>query len=1582
MYAAWLFFEDRFKDVYFPDLDNWTSQIVLSQFETNWTFDATMSVRHLDGRMYLTLPDSFRWMDGHAAKERQVPANENFKVLSGSGSLINIIIKEIDKAQLCFVKYRLNKASVTIGRSEQSDICDPDVLLSSLHGYLSFKSGALEYTDQSANGTYLNGRKLQHSTVRLQFSDVLTFPSGLKLVILGDCIAVNRGGVLKRMQLEKCAPRKQPSPDSSLPKLPSIYTEFHRAPRMLQKVDTTSVEIEPPLAKQNQGQQPLWMQLGPSFTMILPMLMGTVLAGNRSGGMMSSGIAMMGTSSALAVMWGLINRRYRQKQSIASESQRINLYRKYIQEMEETLRGLNEREYQRLVSAYPNVGQCALMPAENTHRLWDRMPTHSDFLHLRLGKGNVPLPNHIQIQKQKLSIIDDPLRDEPERLSRVYSTISGAPVTVNLRKEAVVGVLGSADAVMFAQGLLMQIASLHSYHDVRIAVLTDQPSASQWEWTRWLPHVFANEDRDMRMVASKPSAIHDVMSHLDEVLMMRKNPENSGEDAGDEPQLPLPHYVIFCTNFRLLEDEPIMRRLLTNNLGMTLVMVAPSLEMLPKESHLIINVGSKPGFLHTSEGDTIQVDFEYPNHNLLTGFAHQLAPLRVRDAAENAAIPTLVSFLDIYGVRRVEDLDVWRMWTENHTYDGLRSTIGYSTGSRPFVLDISDKYHGPHGLIAGTTGSGKSVMLQTYILSLALNYGPNQVQFILIDYKGGGMADAFRNLPHVAGIIDNLQGARVINRALASLNGEIHRRERIFKMLNVNNINDYTRQYGDDPNEIKLPHLIIIVDEFAELKSDQPDFMRELVSASRVGRSLGIHLILATQKPSSSVSDEIWSNSRFHLCLRVQTRSDSMEMLKRPDAAYIKGMGRCFIQIGNDELFEQVQTSYSGLAYNPSEPRAEEMPHLLGDIGQAIRVPKKRKSTVNNQKEYTQMDAVLDRITDVSGQHGLLHSKQLWLPEMRPQIYLGESKLFSNGTVRQGKYPNAPEGVSMMLGMADDVAHQRYIPYIVNLTQMRNLMIVGLAGTGKTTAIQSMVYSLASQYDPEHLHMYILSLTSQSLGNLKAFPQVGDIAFENEIIEIKRFINMLFEEEARRSELFAQASTDSFIEFNRSQRLRGKPEVPAIVVFIDRYEQLRGMFDSDDFYNTRIQALLREGSGRGIHFVVTALAKSEVPSKLHAFFGGIALQLRDRSDYSEVIGKRVPYDMPPIASCPGRGIGLVDDVPFEIQIALGGRASLTPDQQDFASLNNCMRYALEAEMPAPTPLTDVERAELISNYARTLDALWKGQRPVKIPRIPAEPTYELFAEEPGFAEAQKTPYQLPIGYDMVKGSLASVDLEKNFSWLVLGPKKSGRTNFLKMAARMFSARGADVHVIGDASWKNIATLPGVKLYTTSDEIVQFTHFFLKEYPGKRKALHDAALAKGKAEARAQALQFKPCAVIIDDAERINRDFKSEAMVKEMQLMQNLYGQMSSIASLYNIFLFMSTSFAERVSMQFEPLKTLQAQGRGIVLGGKLNEYDPFGISGSMPLQARSKALPAGYGYMVNGGVSTQIAVPLAEPAEN
>ena len=1578
MYTAWLMFGDWFKDVYFPDQSNWNRKVVLRQDETGVEYDMYLSVRSLEDRVWVAPIVPLSWKDG-SRREHEVKGETVFTMCDlKSGHEIRLIIKPFEKQWLRFTKYCLPRKKLVIGRDERADIRDTGALMTGQHGYLGMtQDGYVRYQDQSSNGTYLNGRKMRGSTARLSFGDVLAFPTGLKIIYLGQCIAVNRTTGSRDCSLEKWRHKESQALERTDCDLPSIYEEYQRTPRMLTPCEVKDVEIEAPLAKQVQPQQPLFLQIGPSMTMVLPMMMGTLVASSGNG-MLSSGVVMIGTSSVLAVIWGLVNRRCRKKNDEELEHNRVGMYQRYIAEMESELKDMNEREYRRLIDTYPNAAQCAALPGANSHKLWDRMPLHADFLHVRVGTGSVEMPCTIEVPTEKLSLIDDALRQEPERLKNTYATVNNAPVTIPLRNEAVIGILGGMRAVLFAQGLLMQIAALHSYHDVRIAVLTDESSVSQWNWARWLPHVFTSEDRELRMVAFTPSDVHDVVSYLEEVLTIRKNnaserisQDNEAEGGKDAP--PLPHYVIFCTNYSILEDELIIRQLLTNRHGMTLVMLGKDMTGLPKECRVVLNVEGGKGHIHYSEGTNREVDFEYPDRSLVKTFSREMAPLRVQDVAENAAIPTLVSFLDIYGVRRTEDLEVWRMWTENHTYEGLRSVIGYRAGSQPFVLDISDRFHGPHGLIAGTTGSGKSVMLEPYILSLALNYSPRQVQFILIDYKGGGMADSFRELPHVAGIIDNLQGPRVIDRALASLNGEIHRRERIFKEVQINNINDYTRQYGDTPGR-EMPHLVIIVDEFAELKSEQPEFMGELVSASRVGRSLGIHLILATQKPSNSVSDEIWANSRFHLCLRVQTRQDSMEMLKRPDAAYIKGMGRCFIQIGNDEEFHQVQTSYSGLDYRPDEPRAEEMPHLLNSVGHEVNAA--GKVTGKKEKVPSQMDAVLERIYEVAREHDMSSSRQLWLPELPRQIYLRDIDYFKRALYDGVTYPNPIGSIVIPLGMADDVANQRYMPFTVDLTQIRNLIVAGLAGTGKTTLVQSMVYSLCSLYDPERLNIYILSLTSQTLRNLSAFPQVGDLAFDGETLEIKRFLNMLTAEMVRRANLFAAASTDSFVEYNTARIKRGEKPEPAIVIVVDRFAQLREMFASDDYYMGRIQTLLQEGSGRGIHFIVTAMTKSEIPMKLHPCFGGITLQMKEKGDYSECLGRSIPYGMPPIANITGRGMGVLGGKVYEVQYAMGGAA---PEHlgEGYAPLQNAAEAPVVRAMEAGEALTDVERAEQIAAYAKAQDDAWQGARPSEIPRLPKDPTWETMFKAQEYKKLQKEPFLLPVGYDMVRGTLATVKTERAPSWMVYGPKRSGVTNFLKLMARVMADRGADVHIIAGTHWSKLAGELGAKLYTTPESVISFLSAFPADYARSRKPLRDAALEKSKAAAARQAAAFKPCCILVDNAERLYADFSQEPYKASQMQMAGLLGEIVE-KPYYNFTVIMGVSAGEKTACSNDPLKRLAAQGRAVALGGRVNEFDPCGVGAALGFKAASAALPLGQGYLGANGAVTQIVVPLAE----
>ena len=323
---------------------------------------------------------------------------------------------------------------------------------------------------------------------------------------------------------------------------------------------------------------------------------------------------------------------------------------------------------------------------------------------------------------------------------------------------------------------------------------------------------------------------------------------------------------------------------------------------------------------------------------------------RLKAGNEISTLPKMISFLDMFGVGKVEHLNSSQRWKENNPVRSLAAPIGVGIDGEQFILDIHQKYHGPHGLIAGMTGSGKSEFIITYILSMAVNYRSDEIAFLLIDYKGGGLTSAFEDpvkgvyLPHLVGTITNLDGS-AINRSLISIQSEVTRRQRVFKetasTVEESTIDIYTYQklYREGKVSEPLPHLIIIADEFAEMKQQEPDFMDNLISIARIGRSLGVHLILATQKPSGIVNDQIRSNTKFRVCLKVQDKADSTDMLKRPEGAEIKETGRFYLQVGYNEFFALGQSAWTGADYYPKDEliiKKDDSVTFIDNMGQIL----------------------------------------------------------------------------------------------------------------------------------------------------------------------------------------------------------------------------------------------------------------------------------------------------------------------------------------------------------------------------------------------------------------------------------------------------------------------------------------------------------------------------------------------------------------------------------------------------------------------------------------------------------------------
>lgn len=1547
MIYLWIMSERSGKGYYFPEQKNWSDRIDISIGVLNRTEPAWMNVLAEESRWYAIPPEGFQWEDGTGERQELI-SGSILKMRDGEYS-VNIVISEEKRENTLLYKFVWPGSRVTIGKSEQNDISCRDVLVSHQHGEILREEKEISYRDRSRNGSWINGRLISNQTVKLEPGDHLFIPPFFHIMVFHEFLAVNQ---TERISFSETLKDYVPPRNESVRNLTdgSVWKEYHRAPRQIQKPDSEPIVIDPPLEKQREKKIPGWLTLGPSLTMMVPMLVSSVVMGRN----MAASLVMMGTSAGLSTMWAVLNRRYAEKDLKVTEENRQKLCKQYYLETEEKLAACTEHELKRLNLNYLSVEECVELPDSKGHRMWEKQPVHPDFLCVRLGVGEAKLPNEISVQKQKIDMVDDPLRREPQRLKDQYRMMKDAPIVLDVKQHRIIGVLGNKQSPWLLQSMVVQVAAEHSYHDVRIIILHDESDAAQWKFTYHLPHVFASDDRTLRMAVGGENATHEVLTVLDNTLSIRQESQRENSDGTEKENDisgQIPWYVVFVTDPKIIENEPVMRYMSTPGLGFTLVMLADQTEKLPKECDLIVEAYSSIGTVFQSDGTMTGVKFEMADQIQMKRFANAMAPYRIREMSGSSSIPTLVTFLETYHVNKIEDLDICRNWNENHAWKNINSTLGFKSGGVPFVLDISDKNHGPHGLIAGTTGAGKSVLLQSFILSLALNYSPSEVQFILIDYKGGGTSEDFRDLPHAAGVIDSLQGERTIFRALASIQGEIKRREAIFKEAGVNNIDDYMKLFNADPNEPTLGHVIIIVDEFAELKKEQPDFMRELVSAARVGRSLGMHLVLATQKPGNSVSEEIDANTRFRICLRVASRSDSTEMLKRPEAAYLKGMGRCYVQVGNNEVFEQVQTSWSGAVYKPDALRPEEEPRMLNELGQPVAFPKKKMHSKENAavKEKREIDVVLEYITNSCQKYHFEPAHKMWLQEIGQTLMLNDILNTFGMPVWNGeKWPDQPDDRLLCLfGMGDDVDTQQRIPAQIDFIADHNVMMTGLSGSGKTTFMQTVAVSLALTYSPEKLQMYIFSLTTHVLQSLAELPQVGDIVFEDDRDEQGRMIDLLYQESLRRKTLFREMATDNFTQYNRS--VPDNPdaeELPAVVVLLDGMSKIReweSMHMEDKL--SKFYEMLHTGSGQGIFFVIGGLGKNELPVSQQKFVKGFTLKQNERSDYADALGARIPSEWGGIREYPGRGLLAIENKEkkatyvYEMQTAVYGTAQ-----------------------------SDKARSNAVVGLGRQMSAAWKGKLPRKIARIPEKPLLEHLLSNQDIDRYMKNPVQLPMGYIKSTGELFSVDLHTCYAGMVAGPRKSGKSTWVRVTALTMQKKGARVVVIGPEEMASWARKNGLEAYAYGQQDWEpCFNEIVKNVLGERTAMLKQAKAAGVREYKRVSDSFRMVMLLIDDLDKYVAAFPNT-----VKMLTNFVADNEKIAT-YKVATFATVSRkAYQENQSQEPFRALRTSKRGLLLQGVNNEFDPFGISYKLP---RGITYPAGEAIMMYDDEMRHVVLP-------
>lgn len=1100
-------------------------------------------------------------------------------------------------------------------------------------------------------GVYVNGIRIAQTV--LEPGDIIFLMGFSFLYMDGKILFPKKGTTVRGLK------------EVSLPKEDNTFLEkndhqqlqpFLPAPRFLTKIEKEKVTIDPPPAKSEQENMPLIYTMGPMLTMgMASVVMGFVAMNAVFSKQQTWSSAMPSVIIAVSMLlsmllWPLLTRKYQERQTVKKEALREEKYLAYLEEKKHALFLINTKQKQILLENNFSLMDCSNIILQKERNLWVRSLLEEDFLTVRLGIGDVPLEVDITYPEDHFYLSEDHLKTKLNEVVESTKTIYQVPITTSFLEKPISAVVGK-DALIhpFTNGLLLQLMALHSYEELKIVILTDEVHENNWRYMKSAPHCF-NRDRTFRYFASTLDSTMEMTRSLEQVLYHRTFEEaNEGTEKREDYKSFRPYYLIVTDNYASLATNSFLMKLLEQdiNRGFSLVILNERLRSLPSKCQNFINIGEQSSGVFENElvADK-QKTFkaEYPNQLPLAMLTRMLLNLPVESMDKEKSLPTVLGFLEMYQVDSLKELNVLTRWKKNDPTVSLRAPLGVDEHGALFALDLHEKNHGPHGLVAGMTGSGKSELLITYILSLAINYHPNEVSFVLIDYKGGGLAGAFYNkekkvrLPHLVGTITNLDTAEM-NRALASIESELRRRQKLFNqardLLSEGTIDiyKYQRLYRDGMVKEPVPHLFIISDEFAELKAQRPEFMEQLISTARIGRSLGVHLILATQKPSGIVDDQIWSNSRFRICLKVQEKTDSQDVIKCPNAAYLKETGRFYLQVGYNELFLLGQSAWSGIPYqeNVKKVKKEEGIYFVDETASIYKRVEEEKLTPAKDlgEELVQIVNHLDTLAKQQA----LASRNLWLERIPGDIYLADL---------EKKYPqeNKPYLLNPIIGEYDDPSNQRQDVLTLPLSQKGNTIIYGSPNSGKELLLNAILYSTMKHHSSLEVEFYILDFGAEMLKVYKDAPQVGDILTIGDVEKTRNLMKMLQEEIDTRKQILLDYNGD----FSFYVKQVSNP-LPYKIVMLNNYDAFKESYESlEDVF----LQLTRDGFKYGIIFVLTTNNANTIRYRLRQNFKQeLVLQFNDETDYAMILGRI--HGMAPSNEF-GRGLVRVDEV-YEFQTA-------------------------------------------------------------------------------------------------------------------------------------------------------------------------------------------------------------------------------------------------------------------------------------------------------------------------------------------
>ncbi len=1087
------------------------------------------------------------------------------------------------------------------------------------------------------------------------------------------------------------------------------YPKFYRNTRIKMVADDEKIEILDPPSIPKKPKNNIITRLLPSIVMVI----SSVVVGMAGGYFILISVASAGIGIVTAVM----SMRDANKEYKTELKERIDKYNAYISKKREEIVQARNIELQELQNKYISEDKEIDSLKNFSPELFDRRPDDEDFLEVRLGLGKLESNRLIDYKKQERLEIEDDLQMYPQRLKEEYKYLINAPVVCGFKDANAVGITGSESSrYSILKNILLDICARHYHSDIKMFFVGNEKHKNMLHGLRMLPQVY-NDSLGIYNIVHDSSSRTVIFEYLYKELTARKQNKNTK-----------PHILVFLYDDCEFKTHPVSKFVDdAKETGVTFIFFGQTKADIGQGCSYLINMFSDTSgvLIDTSDGKK-NYEFTYKtiSDNLLNSMIQLLAPVYTEEISLEGSLTKNISLFQLLNILVVDDIDLKMRWEKSRVFQSMSAPIGVSKEGIVY-LDLHDKAHGPHGLVAGTTGAGKSELLQTYIMSMATLYHPYEVGFVIIDFKGGGMANQFAGLPHLIGTITNIDG-KEIDRSLRSIKAELQKRQRLFKEVSVNHIDKYIIKFKNGEARTPLPHLILIVDEFAELKADQPEFMKELISAARIGRSLGVHLILATQKPSGQVDEQIWSNSRFKLCLKVQSQQDSNEVIKSPLAAEIKEPGRAYMQVGNNEIFELFQSAFSGAPENSDDMNLKEFViYEISESGKRIPVYAKKKNK-DGVKHVTQLDALVSYIQKFCIENAIAKLPDICLPALEKIIKFPEDE----------KLQKTGESIIAEVGIYDDPDNQLQEVYSVDLSN-QNMMIIGSAQTGKTNLLQTIIRSITTKYSPKEVNIYIIDFASMVLKNFENLNHVGGVVTASEDEKLKNLFKLLRTEVAIRKEKLLSVGVSSYSAYKEA----GETDIPQIILMIDNVTALKELYFQDD---DELLELCREGLSVGISVVIANTQTAGIGYRyLSNFACRIALFNNDSSEYSSLFD----YCRESIADIRGRTLIDIDKVHLECQTFL----------------------AFDGEK-------EIERVNNIKTYIERINTIYSANEAMLIPLIP-----NILTESQVFTHYGKSivSYKIFAGLDFESVTPFWFDIKQLGVIAISGRSGMGKHNFIR-----------------------------------------------------------------------------------------------------------------------------------------------------------------------------------------------------------